>query len=75
VSVQRFRVQGLGDGRPEPRVDRSGCVAGELLVDDRTDDRSEGPVRVARPVADRPQARDEAGEYVVSGGDLGDRRA
>jgi len=34
----------------------------------------EGPVRVARAVADRPDPRDEIGENGIAGCDLVDRR-
>ena len=72
--VQRLRRQRLADGRPHPAVDRLGRAAGELLEDDRADERAEGAVRVARPVADRPDAGDEVGEHGIARGDLVDRR-
>ena len=55
-------------------VDRLRRAAGELLEDDRAHERGERPVRVARAVADRPDARDEVGEDGIARCDLVDRR-
>ena len=54
------------DGRPHTPVDRLRRPAGELLEHDRAHERREGPVRVARPVADRPDPRDETGEHGIA---------
>jgi hypothetical protein len=43
-----------------------------LLEDDGAGQGSETPVGAAPPVADRPDYRDQVGQYVVAGGDVVD---
>jgi hypothetical protein len=45
-----------------------------LLEDDRARERGERPIRIARPVANRPDAGDEVGEHRIARCDLVDRR-
>src|SRR5205823_13351258 len=71
--AQRLRRERAAGGRAHAAVDRLRRAAGELLEDDRTSERGEGPVRVARAVPDRTDTRDEVGEDRVARGDLVDR--
>jgi hypothetical protein len=59
---------------PAARSVSSGtAAAGQLLEDDRPNEHAEVPVRVTRPVLQRPRQHDKIGEHGISGGDLTDR--
>ena len=70
--IQRLRRQVLADRRPNAAVDRLGRAACELLEDDRTHERPEGPVRIAWAVADRSDTSHEFRDDAISRSDLVD---
>ena len=72
VAAVSVSGQGAADRRSHPAVDRLGRPSGQLLEDDRADERAERPVGIAWPMRDRSDLGDEIRQHRIPSGDLVD---
>jgi hypothetical protein len=68
-----LRCERAADGGHDALQDNPGDPSGQLLKYDRSDECAEVPVGAARPVANRPDGRNEAAENRIAGLQVFDR--